>query len=444
MAAGDPGVLKRNYSAIAVETTLSSALAAQSQGDANTAFIVVSVAGFPSQFPYTLLVDPDTNKEEVVTVYAGIGASLSVYRGQDGTQAVAHLAGATVRHAISAREFKELQTHISARGFVSDTAILNNVDTHVHGIVAGEGDVVGTAKTQTLSNKTLTAPRFADLGFIADANGNELVILDTTASAVNEITVANAAASGKPTISATGGDTNITLNLVPKGTGTVQANGVDVVTLSGSQTLTNKTLTSPNITGSPAITLSTASTATEGRIAWDATNDQLKVGDGTVARTISPDDKAATLSNKTLGTALAAGTNKITGLGDPTLAQDAATKNYVDTGVSSQVVAAAASATAAATSATSAATSASSALTSQTAAATSATSAAASATAAATSATSAATSATAAATSATAAATSASSASTSASSALTSANSAAVSATSLSDSSIQISFQVFG
>jgi hypothetical protein len=156
MAAGDPGTLKRNYSAIAVETTLSVAISSQASGDTNTGFVVASVSGFPSTFPYTLLVDPDTNKEEVLTVYAGAGTSLSVYRGQDGSAAPAHSAGATVRHGISAREFKELQTHISARGFVSDSGILNNVDIHVHGIITGEGDVVGTLKEQTLTNKTIS------------------------------------------------------------------------------------------------------------------------------------------------------------------------------------------------------------------------------------------------------------------------------------------------
>ena len=147
---------------------------------------------------------------------------------------------------------------------------------------------------------------------------------------------------------------------------------------------------------------------------------------------------AQTISNKTLGSALAAGGFKITGAADPSSAQDVATKNYVDTGMASQVVAAAtsatsaaASATAAATSASSASTSASSALTSQTAAATSAASAATSQTAAATSASSAATSASSAATSASSALTSQTAAATSATSSATSATSSATSFTSM-------------
>ena len=132
--------------------------------------------------------------------------------------------------------------------------------------------------------------------------------------------------------------------------------------------------------------------------------------------------------------ALAMGTNKITGLGDPTNAQDGATKNYVDTGASSQVAAAAASATAAAASATAAsgsATSASSSATSATASASSATSSASSAT---SSASAAATSATNAGNSATAASNSASTASTQATNAATSASAASTSASNASSS----------
>ena len=56
---------------------------------------------------------------------------------------------------------------------------------------------------------------------IFDTNGNESLLFTATASAVNELTVANAATGNGPTISATGSDTNISVNLTAKGTGTV-------------------------------------------------------------------------------------------------------------------------------------------------------------------------------------------------------------------------------
>lgn len=80
---------------------------------------------------------------------------------------------------------------------------------------------VGRATTDTLTNKTLTAPKIANAGFIADANGNEQIIFTTTASAVNEITLTNAATGNAPQIAASGGDTNIDLKLVAKGTGKI-------------------------------------------------------------------------------------------------------------------------------------------------------------------------------------------------------------------------------
>jgi len=60
---------------------------------------------------------------------------------------------------------------------------------------------------------------------LIDENGNEQVTFTTTGSAVNEFTVANAATGNAPEISATGGDTNIDLNLTPKGVGRATFNG---------------------------------------------------------------------------------------------------------------------------------------------------------------------------------------------------------------------------
>ena len=74
---------------------------------------------------------------------------------------------------------------------------------------------------QTLTNKTLTSPKIGTA--INDTNGNELIAVTATASAVNEITIANAATGNPPTISATGDDTNVSLYLYSKGSGVVVA-----------------------------------------------------------------------------------------------------------------------------------------------------------------------------------------------------------------------------
>ena len=64
---------------------------------------------------------------------------------------------------------------------------------------------------------------------LLDTNGNELITLTTVASAVNEFTISNAATSNGPQLEATGGDSNIDIELIPKGTGTVKSGSVPVV-----------------------------------------------------------------------------------------------------------------------------------------------------------------------------------------------------------------------
>ena len=61
--------------------------------------------------------------------------------------------------------------------------------------------------------------------FIGDENGLEQIKFTTTASAVNELTVVNAATGNAPNIQATGGDSNVDLNLTPKGIGRTTFNG---------------------------------------------------------------------------------------------------------------------------------------------------------------------------------------------------------------------------
>jgi hypothetical protein len=79
-----------------------------------------------------------------------------------------------------------------------------------------------------------------DAGAIEDDSNNEYIKFAKTASAVNEIQVTNQATGSAPDVAATGDDTNIDLNLTPKGIGRVTMNGnsridgiAEKVTISG-------------------------------------------------------------------------------------------------------------------------------------------------------------------------------------------------------------------
>jgi len=95
----------------------------------------------------------------------------------------------------------------------------------------GSGDVTLTG-TQTLTNKTLTAPKIGTS--ILDTNGNELFLLTATSSAVNQLTYANAATGNKPSLTASGGDTNIGVSIQPKGSGTVTIDALTFPATDGS------------------------------------------------------------------------------------------------------------------------------------------------------------------------------------------------------------------
>ena len=100
------------------------------------------------------------------------------------------------------------------------TKLLYTDGTNVIDASSGFGEVTLTG-TETLTNKTLTSPVIGTS--ILDTNGNELALLTATGSAVNEFTIANAATTAGPTLSATG-EANVPINITPKGTGDVFIN----------------------------------------------------------------------------------------------------------------------------------------------------------------------------------------------------------------------------
>ena len=104
-------------------------------------------------------------------------------------------------------------------------------------IVAGSlTDIVQDSSPQLGGNLDTNSNNILidDAHFIADENGNEQIIFQTTSSAVNQIDVTNAATGNPPEISATGDDTNIGLKITPKGSGAVVIDGLSYPTADGS------------------------------------------------------------------------------------------------------------------------------------------------------------------------------------------------------------------
>ncbi len=93
----------------------------------------------------------------------------------------------------------------------------------VTGVGAGTGTITAVGNITSGDAFTSGTPGsslyFATGGDVLDANGNELIQLTTTASAVNELTLANAATGNNVNWTLTGGDTNIGLTTTLKGTG---------------------------------------------------------------------------------------------------------------------------------------------------------------------------------------------------------------------------------
>jgi hypothetical protein len=174
---------RRYYSSTAARTTLAANI-----NNSVTTVGVTAVSGWPASFPYTIIIDQDTINEEVVTVTARTGTTLTVIRGVDGTTGVGHTAGAAINHGVSARDFDEPNEHVNTDvkhvlivtsstrpGAPSDGQIIFETDTDSYfgwngttwasiggGATGGGGDQIFYENDQSVTaNYTITTDRNA-------------------------------------------------------------------------------------------------------------------------------------------------------------------------------------------------------------------------------------------------------------------------------------------
>ena len=190
-------------------------------------------------------------------------------------------------------------------------ALTSDVTTHANLTEAhgATGAVVGTTNTQTLTNKTLTSPKINE-DVVMSASSTELNILDGATLSTTELNYVDGVTSAIQTQL----DAKATSSDLTTHTGATEAHGATgaVVGTTNTQTLTNKTLTSPNVSG---LVITDASIVLEGTTA-DANETTLTVGEPTADRTITFPDATGTvaLTNNKLSAFAATSSSELAGV----------------------------------------------------------------------------------------------------------------------------------
>lgn len=185
-----------------------------------TGIVIQSVSGLDTTKPGIACLtynDPlDLDNAEYIE-YTAINSTTKeftgVTRGAEGYSAKSHSNGVTVAFPVSESHVNRLADAVSIGGDPTNpiTGVLDE-DTM-------SSDSAVKVPTQQSVKAYVDANKPTAL---VDSNGVDAVLTEATASAVNEITIKNAATSGDPIIKATGDDTNIHLSVRGKGNGLVK------------------------------------------------------------------------------------------------------------------------------------------------------------------------------------------------------------------------------
>jgi len=316
----------RKYSSRAQQTTLSSSLnsSATTMTVVSASILLGGVTPSAGQ-TFTVVIDPDTALEEIVDIsnYTS-GNTVTITRGiENAGTGSAHSAGAVVRHMVTGRDLREANLHIEASAEYND-----GTGTHtVHGV---SGSVVGTTDAQTLTNKTINATNNTITGITSAMITDGTIVAGDIANGT--ITAAKLVADPFARANHTGTQTANTVSDFDTQVRTSRLDQMAAPTGSlslNSQKITNLATPTSN---TDASTKAYVDTSISNLIAGaPSTLDTLDEIAAALADTANFSDTVVLKTGSTMSGALAMGTNKITGLGNPTNPQDAVTKNYLDT-----------------------------------------------------------------------------------------------------------------
>ena len=329
----------RKYSSRSQQTTLSSGITAVATTMTVTSASNLMASVTPSGGEtYTVVIDPDTAVEEIVDVTGVAGSVLTIVRGVDNAGAGSiHSPGAIVRHMVIGRDLNEANTHIENTTTAHGITLANLVKTTDTGTVTSTMLLDGTILNADVNASAAIA--YSKLNLTGAIVNNDITN-DTITNA--KINTAAAIDWTKLGISSTVSSTEI--GYVDGVTSAIQTQ-LDSKLATATAASTYAPLASPALTGTPTAPTATAGTNTT-QVATTAyvgtaisnlvagapaTLDTLDEIAAAIADTGNFSDTVVLKTGSTMSGALAMGTNKITGLGTPTVSTDAATKGYIDT-----------------------------------------------------------------------------------------------------------------